>query len=117
MSSTYAVGDEMTLQAIARDAASTDPAQPHLDHYPRPYYPLVGDPPPPDIGTYPGTVHYAPPVPQGWQCPVCKTVYAPSVTMCRCDIPASIPDDFVGLGKPNSVTPVRIRVTDKEAAE
>lgn len=28
----------------------------------------------------------APYVPQGWQCPCCMTVYAPSVTECRCQI-------------------------------
>lgn len=48
---------------------------------PLPWYPHEGDPTPPDIGTG----HYQPPpIPQGWQCPLCKTVYAPSVTQCRC---------------------------------
>jgi len=23
--------------------------------------------------------------PQGWQCPICKVVYAPTVTMCMCE--------------------------------
>lgn len=45
-----------------------------------PYNLVIGDPPPPDIGTY-----HTQPIPQGWQCPVCKTVYAPSVFECRCD--------------------------------
>lgn len=31
-----------------------------------------------------GIVHYTPyPFSQGWQCPVCRKVYAPSVTMCK----------------------------------
>lgn len=48
------------------------------------YVTTIGDPTPPDIGTG----HYQPPpIPQGWQCPLCRTVYAPSVTMCKCDVP------------------------------
>lgn len=89
--STYAVGDEMTLQAIARDAASTDPAQPHLDHYPRYYGP--------------------PPVPQGWQCPVCKTVYAPSVLQCWCAAVGQWIGNSTGQGL------VTNAAADKEAAE
>lgn len=39
----------------------------------------IGDPPPPDIGT---GYYSPPPVAQGWQCPVCKTVWSPSQLTC-----------------------------------
>lgn len=46
---------------------------------PWPWYPHVGDPPPPDIGTG----HYQPPpIPHGWQCPVCGRVYSPAQMTC-----------------------------------
>lgn len=84
MSIVLGIGDPLTLAEWERQMRSpySVPARSgpltvsRLTHIP-----YAGDPPPPDIGTG----HYQPPpVPQGWQCPVCRTVYAPSVTQCWC---------------------------------